>query len=106
MVYALAITIAAGVLLLLLLASGALLARRGTGQLPSVGRWRWHPSPLGLLLLLPLLGLLLFRLFPAVLFIPLVLPFLRWRRRFATRGAARNGDGGAIEGEYHRLDEH
>ena len=120
MVYALTITIAAGVLLLLLLGGGAVLARRAAGSeanLPAIGRLRWYPSPLGLVLLLPLAALLLWRFFPAFLFIPLIFPFFwRGRRRgtpfFVWRSRRRtsssNGhkaDKSTIEGQYHPLDD-
>ena len=121
MIYALTITIVVGVLALLLVGLSVVLARRAAGRgWPSVGRWRWYPSPLGLLLLLPLAGLLLWRLFPILLFIPFILPFFRrgWRLRAPLsffwnvgRGAPpprRNGNGlddRTIEGEYRPLDD-
>jgi len=120
MIYALTTTIAVGVLLLLLLAGAVLLARRAAGEgWPSIGRWRWYPSPLGLLLLLPIAALLLWRFFPAFLFIPLILPFfLRGRRvgrpfffvrRPGRRGSSSNGrhsaDERPIEGQYRPLDD-
>ena len=120
MVYALTITIVAGVLLLLILGGGAVLARRAAGSevaLPAIGRLRWYPSPLGLLLLLPVAALLLWRFFPAFLFIPLIFPFFwRGRRRgtpfFVWRSRRRtsssNGhkaDKSTIEGQYHPLDD-
>ena len=82
MIYALSITIAAGLLLLVLLGLGLALARRvADGDWSAVGSWRWYPSPLGLLLVLPVAGLLLFRFLPALLALPLILPlFLRGRR--------------------------
>jgi hypothetical protein len=121
-IYALVITIAVGILLLLLLGGGALFAQRAAGgevTLPALGRWRWHPSPLGLLVLLPLAAIVLWRFFPAFLFIPFVLPFF-WRGRrtggpfsFVWRrgppNAPSNGrkrqDESTIEGQYRPLDE-
>lgn len=120
MIYSLAITIAIGLLLLALLGVAVLLARRAAGtDWPSIGRWRWYPSPLGLLLLLPLAGLLLWRLFPAILLLPIVLPFFRRGRRLATPflfvwnlgrrapppGAGDDGDDRTIEGQYRPLDD-
>ena len=115
MIYAL--IVASGLLLLVLLVrrvrGGA--AARGLGA----GRWRWYPSPLGLLLLSLLVGLLLWRLFPTLLFIPIILPlFWRPRRlrlpffslwnpwsRPSPPGEGRDGDDGAIEGRYRPLDD-
>lgn len=127
MVYALVITIAAGVLLLFLIGGAVLFARRAaTGNWPSIGRWRWYPSPLGLLLLLPLAGLLLWRIFPALLLLPVIFPFFlrgrRWgqplfflwnlgRRNGRPADEARDetrderGDDSTIEGQYRPLDE-
>ena len=84
MVYALTITVVAGLLLLALIGGVALLARRAAdaaaeGRAP-FGRWRWYPSPLALLILIPLAGLLLWRFFPLVLIVPFILPFF-WRGR-------------------------
>lgn len=111
MIYALVVTIAAGLLLLALLGGAVLLARRAAGATdgwPSFGRWRWYPSALGLALLLLAGGLLLWRLFPALLFIPIILPFFlrgrfRWRGGSSTVGGG-NGDG-SIDGHYRRLED-
>ena len=126
MLYAITITIAAGLLLLALLGGVALLARRvaeaGERGVGPFAGWRWHPSGLGWLLLiaLPLAGLLLWRVFPVFVFLPMFLPFVwRWRRG---RGApftfvrrrrpgrpSTNGhhpaDDRAIEGSYRPLDD-
>ena len=101
MVYALALTIGAALLLLVLAGIAVSVARQASaGGGWRIGSWRWFPSPLAVLLLLPLLGLVLWRFFPALLFIPFVLPFF-WRRgrrtgplftRFRRR---RRTDGGA-----------
>jgi hypothetical protein len=125
MLYALTITIAAGLLLIGLLVGVALLARRAAGNVerglgPFAG-WHWQPSALGwlLVLLLPAAGLLLWRIFPVFLFLPLFLPFVwRWRggrsaftfvRRPRTRKPSSNGhrkdEDHAIEGSYRPLDE-
>jgi hypothetical protein len=120
MVYALMITVLAGLLLLALLAVAVLLARRAAaaGGWGDVAGWRWYPSPLGLLLVLPLAALLVWRLFPAILLIPVVLPFF-WRGRrlagpllfFWNLGRRRRprtdgeGDDRAIDGRYRRLDD-
>ncbi|OGO53283.1 MAG: hypothetical protein A2148_09160 [Chloroflexi bacterium RBG_16_68_14] len=106
MVYALTITVAAGLLVLALVGLGLLLARRADAEgWPSLGRWRWYPSPLGLLLLLPLAGLFLWRLFPALLLFPILLPFFRRSRRIRMRRAGPRGEDGAIEGQYRPLDD-
>ncbi len=125
MVYALTITIAAGVVLLLLLGGGAVLARRAAdGQWPSLRRSRWYPSPLGLLLLVPVAGLLLFRFLPVLLLLPVILSLFRRGRvrglggplfRLWTMGRRppppppaseeRDGDDGSIEGTYRPLDD-
>ena len=120
MIYPLTITIAVGLLLLVLLSVAVVLARRaaGAGGLGSVAGWRWYPSPLGLLILVPLAALLVWRLFPAVLLIPVIFPFF-WRgRRLAgplrflwnlgRRANQRPDDGGddrAIDGRYRPLDD-
>ena len=105
MIYALTITVAAGLLLLALIGFAVALVRRvaGVGDWPWRGRWRWYPTPLGLLVLLPLAGLLLWRLFPELLFLPIILPFF-WRGRFFRR-RRREGADGAIEGTYRPLDD-
>jgi len=88
MLYALLLTIAAGLVALFLLSGGLLFARHAVeaarrGEAP-FGRWRFYPSPLGLLLLLllPLAALVLWRVFPAFFFLPIIIPFFwRWRGR-------------------------
>ena len=108
MIYALAITIAAGLLLLALLGGAALLARRAAGAAdgwPSLGSWRWYPSALGFSVLLLVTGLLLSRLFPAFLFLPIMIPFFWWRRRWGGPGGGRGRDDRTIEGRYRPLDD-
>lgn len=116
MLYALVITLAAGVALLVLLGGLALLYRRGLRDGFAFRDWRWYPSPLALLLLLPVLGILLWRFFPAFLFIPIILPFFWGRRRGVTpffmrtyhkhrQSNGRNGHRDAVEGEYTRREE-
>ena len=115
MVYALVITIAAAVLIFAVLSGAVMLARRAAGaggvRLPSLGRWRWYPSPLGLLLLLPMLGLLLFRVVPGLFLLPLLLRFISRGRRLGNppffRPPRRNrpDDDDAIPGEYRPLDD-
>ena len=118
MIYSLAITIAAAVLLLTLLSVGVVLVRRATGAggLRSLARWRWYPSPLGLLLLLPIAGLLVLRLLPALLLLPVILPFLLRSRRFISPlfflwNLGRSGhvnddpDDGAFDAQYRPLDD-
>ena len=83
MIYALTISIIAGLALLAFFVALALLARqvaRGEG----LGRrdgWRWYPSPLALFVLLPLVGFLVFRAAPLLFVIPVIIPFL-WRSRW------------------------
>jgi len=111
MIYALTITIAAGLLLLALLAVGALLAQRIGRNLRPIRGWRWYPSPLGVMLLLSLAGLLLRRMVPALLVIPIILPFFRRNRHFRRlwnldrRRATGEDDGDIIDGQYRPLDE-
>ncbi len=122
MVYALIITIAAGVLLLLLFGGGAILARRAAdGEWPSLRRSRWTPSPLGMLLLIPVAGLLLFRFLPVLLVLPVILSLFRrggvrgiggplfrlWTmgRRPPPPNEEREDDDGSIEGSYRPLDD-
>ena len=112
MIYALTITFTAGLLLLALLAARALLAQRADSNLRPIRGWRWYPSPLGVMLLLPLAGLLLWRMAPALLVIPIILPFF-WRTRLIARlwnlgrQRATGGpdDGDIIDGQYRPLDE-
>lgn len=107
MIYALTIAIAAGLLLLALLAGRALLAERAGGNIRG---WRWYPSPLAVMLLLPLAGLLLWRMAPALLVIPIIVPFF-WRTRLfrrlwnlGRRRATGEDDGDIIDGQYRPLD--
>lgn len=90
MLYALTITIAAGLALLAIFAGAALLARRlaseGGLSLPSRG-WRWYPSAIGLLLL-PIAALVLWRFFPVLLLLPIIIPFVL-RRGSGIRGIFR-----------------
>lgn len=125
MLYALTITIAAGLLMITLITGVVLLVRRATVAVKSgvgpVAGWSWRPSPLGLLLVLlvSLAGIALWRVFPVFLFIPFVVPFFwRWRGRsraaftFVRRRGHRPpsnghsaGNGHAIEGSYRPLDD-
>lgn len=105
-----ALAIGAAFLIATLLMSGRrLFAAAGEGRAP-FGRWRWSPSPLALLLL-PLLGLLLWRIMPELLFIPIILPIFWWRRRIPAPSFVRRRTGekaredGTIEGQYRRLDD-
>ncbi|MGB2694729.1 MAG: hypothetical protein WBD55_06010 [Dehalococcoidia bacterium] len=117
MVYALVITIAAALLILAAIAGGTLLVRQAAGHsVPTLGRWRFYPSPIGLLVL-PLLAALVFlRFVPGLLFIPFVLPFALRGRRFwggrRRRNEPTNGrnsgesvDESTIEGQYRNLDD-
>ncbi len=111
MINALTITVAAGLLLLALLAARGLLAQRASSNLRPIRGWRWYPSPLAVMLLLPLLGLLFWRMAPALLVIPIILPFF-WRARLFRRlwnlgrqRATGEDDGDIIDGQYRPLDE-
>lgn len=117
MLIPLTITIAAGITILALLAAGVFFAQRaletaGRGGSP-FGRWEFRPTVLGaaLLLLVPLAGLLLWRVFPVMLLLPMVIP-LAWRLRGSSifkrrkrrqRGEAEDDD--PIEGRYRPLDD-
>ena len=122
MVYALVITITVGVLILLLMGGGAVLVRRAVGAAQRgeapFGRWRWYPSPPGLLILLPIGVLLVFRFLPVLLVIPVILPFFwRGRRlagpllflwnlgRQARPNKGRDDDDDIIDGESRRPDD-
>jgi len=122
MVYALVITITVGVLILLLMGGGAVLVQRAVGAAQRgeapFGRWRWYPSPLGLLILLPIGVLLVFRFLPVLLVIPVILPFFwRGRRlagpllflwnlgRQARPNKSRDDDDDIIDGESRRPDD-
>lgn len=121
MIYSLAITATVALVLLFLLGGGFVFVRRAAGAAAEgrapFGRWRWYPSPLGLLLLVPLVALLFFRFFPVVLLIPIMLPFLRrraggplsflWNAGRAAPPQSRSQDDsdGEIEGEYRPLDD-
>jgi hypothetical protein len=86
------------VLFVAVLALAALAVSRG------LAGWRWCPSRLAMLLMLPLLGLLLWRIFPELLFIPIVIPlFWTWRR--GSPSPRRDGERGIIDVPYRRLDE-
>lgn len=103
MPYAFIITIAAGLALLMLLLGALVVGRRGV----TVRGWSWYPSPLALLLLLPLAGLLLWRFLPIFLLIPIIVPFIfrrgrRLRPPFIGNGA--DGHNGPIDAEYRPAD--
>ena len=122
MVYALTITIVVGLALLAFIGVGVVLAQRaagGTLAWPSLRSWRWYPSPLGLLLLFALVGLLFWRVLPVFLLVPILLPFF-WRRRrmrgpffFTWKPGRRpappragfNGHDRPIEDQYRPLDD-
>jgi len=127
MIYALVLTVAAG-LLLLALPTGLFLAGRNVSRGGfSFRSWRWHPNALGFTALALVATFILWRIFPEVLFLPMVLPFFwRWRSRRSggtsgwtwrakrgqappTNGHHSNGhhkdDDHAIEGQYRNLDD-
>lgn len=106
--YALTITLAAVLAFLVLVGLLYLGARRVAGaSVPSLSGWSWYPSPIALLLVLPLAGLLLWRLFPAFLLLPVLLPFFLRLRLFGRnrRRGRRDGDDGTFEGHYRRIDD-
>lgn len=83
MVYSLAITTLAAVVILFVIAFIGLTVRRIAKGEPafSMRAWRWYPTPLGMLLLTPIVVLLAWRMLPALMLLPLVLPFFRRRGR-------------------------
>jgi hypothetical protein len=116
MLIPLIITIAACVAILAVLAAGAYFGQRalataGRGEAP-FGRWRFSPNGLGIvvLLLLPVAALLLWRVFPLMFFLPVVIPLI-WRLRgasFFNRRRRREPDeteDDTIEGRYRPLDD-
>ena len=56
---------------------------RGSGF--SFRGWRWHPSMLGITVLVLATALIFWRFFPSLLFVPIILPFF-WRFRIGGRG--------------------
>ena len=111
MIYSLGITIAAFVVIMVFLSAVALLARqvaRGEG-LGELRGWRWYPSPLALVVLVPVLAFLLVRAAPLLFALPLIIPVL-WRSRWLAgpllfiwnlgRRIDRNRGDGPIDGEY------
>ena len=73
MIYSLGITIIAGILILAFFIAVSLLARRvahGEG-LGTLRGWRWYPSPLALVVLIPVLAVLLVRAAPLLFALPL-----------------------------------
>jgi len=120
MIYALAITIVAGLFLITLLSGLGLLVQRGSWRGLALGSWRWRPNAIGFAVLALVAGLLLWRVFPGLLFLPIIIPFLwrgrgrggqpsRWVWRSGRRRPPSNGhraaDGHAIEGQYRNLDD-
>lgn len=103
MPYALTITLLAGVALLALLVLLLALARRLAGaEWPSIGSWRFTPTPLGLLVLVPLAAIALRRFLPALFVLPLLIPVLLRGRAFF--GGRDDGPDGSIDGEFRRVD--
>jgi hypothetical protein len=78
MPYALAVILAA-VALATLVAIAMRISRGGVG-VPLAGGWRWHPSLLGIAVVLLLGGLLLWRFVPELLFLPIIIPIFWWGR--------------------------
>lgn len=106
MPYALTLTLLAGVALLALLAVVFALARRLAGaEWPTIGSWRFTPTPLGVLVLLPLAAMLVWRVLPALLVLPILIPVLaRGRRLRSLFGGRDDGHDGAIDGDFRRVD--
>ena len=83
MIYSVGITITAGILILAFFIAFAVLARQvahGEG-LGTLRGWRWYPSPLALIVLVPILAFLLVRAVPLLFALPLVIPII-WRTRW------------------------
>ena len=74
--YALSIAIAA-VFACTLVAFALRLVRSKDG-VRLVGGWRWHPSLLGLSVALLVAGLLLWRFFPEIVILPIIVPIFWW----------------------------
>jgi hypothetical protein len=87
-------------MLAVVLVTYSLLRRALGGGAVALGGWRWYPSWAAAVLLLPIAAFLAWRLSPALIFIPVILPFARGfiRRR------PRSDDDGAIEGAYRPVD--
>ena len=118
MIYALAITIAAGLVLIALLTGLGVLVSRGGWRGLALGSWRWRPNTLGFTVMALVAVVLLWRVFPALMFIPIMIPFFwrgrgrrgpsTWVWRSRRRGPRANGhapDQGAIEGQFRKPDE-
>ena len=84
MLYSLIVALTFGLLFLALLGIATRLARdvssRGGVRVPALGGWYWYPSTLAFLFLLPLAAVVVARFLPALIVLPLALPFL-FRRR-------------------------
>jgi hypothetical protein len=127
MVYALVITVAAGLLLLALPAGLFWFGRRATQGNLSFRGWRWHPNRIGFSVLAIVAAVVFARFFPGILFLLFVIPVL-WRFRGRRSGGGRpfvwqwrakrgqphtngqsnghkQGDDPAIEGQYRNLDD-
>jgi hypothetical protein len=82
------ISVAAAIAMFALIFGAYWLATRvAQGEGLTLGGLRWYPSPLALLILLPIAGLLMWRFSLGFLIIPIILPFF-WRRGFGERFAA------------------
>lgn len=95
MIYALVITILAGLVLLAVPTVLALAGRRATRGEFSLSGWRWRPNALGLTLLAIVAVVVLGRIFPVVFFLPMLIPFF-WR----FRGGRRSGSGGPFNWQW------
>jgi hypothetical protein len=112
MLSVLAIVIALFLLCALLALLGAVVFR-GSGI--SFRGWRWHPNMLGITVVALAGALVLWRIFPELLFIPIILP-LFWFGRRGQRGprwtvphreppAANDAEAGAIDAQYRRIED-
>lgn len=117
MIYALVITIAAALLIFAAIGGGALLLRRavaGDGyRSSSIGSLRWQPTPVGLLLFLPMVVLLLLRILPGMALLSFLLRsgraagplFFLWNLGGRSRWREHRDDDDAIPGEFRPLDD-
>ncbi len=117
MIYALVITTAAALLIVAVIGGGALLLSRavaGDGLRSStIGSASWQPSPIGLLLLLPMAGLLLLRFVPGLRILSFLLRgrraagplFFLWNLGGRSRWREKPDDDDAIPGEFRPLDD-
>jgi hypothetical protein len=91
-IYAVVIAIAAGLALLAIPAGLFMLGRKAAQGALSLRNWSWRPNGLGFAVLAILGAVVLWRIFPEVLFVPFIIPFfMRFRGR---RSGGTSGNGG------------